>query len=170
MIYSCIQQIFIGNLVHGKKDIKPSNLNLPQKDYGLVRSKPNFNFKKRRIHMTEYFVIRNRALSITNQIPYVILKFLSLSFSTFSLLFIMKPVHAFKMRRHECEGIYRAWLVASRNFWICQYFLKICKMCYNFKVCSCKNSYTKWQKNHVNCAIDVEIKSYISEEKNLAES
>lgn len=26
------------------------------------------------------------------------------------------------------------------------------------------------KKNHVNCAIDMEIKSYISEEKNLAES
>lgn len=34
------------------------------------------------------------------------------------------------------------------------------------------NSYMEWQKkkNHVNCAINMEIESYISEEKNLAES
>lgn len=44
-------------------------------------------------------------------------------------------------------------------------------MYYSFKVCNCKKSYMQWQKkNHVNCAIDMEIKSYISEEKNLAES
>lgn len=28
----------------------------------------------------------------------------------------------------------------------------------------------EWKKNHVNCAINMEIESYISEEKNLAES
>lgn len=83
----------------------------------------------------------------------------------------MKPARAFKVRWHECEGTDQAWLAASMNFWIYQYFLKICKMCYNSKVCKCKNSYVEWQKkNHVNCAIGMEIVSYISKEKNLAES
>lgn len=48
--------------------------------------------------MTGYFAIGKEAVSITNQIPQVTLKFLALGFSTFSELFTVKPAHAFKIR------------------------------------------------------------------------
>lgn len=49
-------------------------------------------------------------------------------------------------------------------------FLKYVKVCYNFKVCNCMNSHMKQQKKMSTMLIDMEIKSSISEEKNLAPS
>lgn len=41
-------------------------------------------------------------------------------------------------------------------------------MCYNFKIHNCKINCKKWgKKAHASYAIDMEIKSYISEKKRI---